>query len=91
MSFIAAGSFSLVSARDFIQLLSVCMLSYSGLCVLFLKPLCPYVLREQVVFPKDTTVKYIFTLHLQLTLCFSSSTVINGTARRWSKLFLLCT
>jgi len=39
MSFIAAGSFSLVSARDFIQLLSVCTLSYSGLCVLFLKPL----------------------------------------------------
>jgi hypothetical protein len=90
-SFIAAGSFSLVSAREFIQLLSLCMLSHSGLCVLFLKPLCPYLLKEQVIFPIDTTVKYIFTFHLQLPLCVSSYPVISGTARRWSKRFLLCT
>lgn len=63
MSFIAAGSFSLVSAREFIQLLSVCTLSYSGLCVLFLRPPCPYLLREQVTFPKDTTEHSNIFLH----------------------------
>jgi hypothetical protein len=60
MSFIAAGSFSLVSAREFIQLLSECTLSYSGLCVLFLKPLGPYLLKEQVIIRRDTTVKYMY-------------------------------
>jgi len=91
MSFIAAGNCSLVSAREFILLLSVCMLSYSGFRVLFLKPLCPYLLWKQVIFPRDKTVKYMFTFHLQLSLCSSSCTVVTGTARRWSKFFLLCT
>jgi hypothetical protein len=90
MSAIAVGSFFLVSASEFIRRLLVGTLSYSGVCVLFLKPLCPYLLREQVIFPTDTTVKYIFTVHLQLPLCASSCTVITGTARRWSKRFLLC-
>jgi hypothetical protein len=87
MSFIAAGNFSLVSTREFIQLLSLCTLSYSDLSVLFLKPLCFYLLKEQVIFPRDTPVKYIFTFHLQLPLCTSSCTVITGTARRWSNIF----
>lgn len=90
MSFIAAGSFSLVSAREFFLLLSVCTLSYSGLCVLFLKPPCLYLLREQVISPRDRTVKYIFTFLLQFPLCISC-TVISGNARRWAKFFLLCT
>jgi hypothetical protein len=88
MSFTAAGYFNLVSAREFIQLLSVCALWDSVLCVIYLKSVCSDFLRDQVIFPRDKTVKYNFAFHLQSPLCASSCTVISGTARHWPKLLL---
>lgn len=84
MSFVAPGTSARCMLENLFGFLQ-CVLSFSGFLCFLSQATLSRSCKEKVIFPRGSTVRYIFAFHLQSRQRIKSCTIITKVTRRWSK------